>query len=188
MNRIVRGLAIAGLSVGALVSAAGCGGTTPLHLTAGSEPAAARESSPTAPQTGAGQSVAPGPAATPANYPAAPAATSAALPVPGYQGPHFDSPESAMTYLAAAYNSGDAAALHALTTPSSYLQLTQMWSGPVNLQLQYCTPDASRGDYYCYFSHDFPASLHKAGQAVATMLVAPALNPGWYLYTIVECG
>jgi hypothetical protein len=106
----------------------------------------------------------------------------------GYQGPHFGSPESAMAYLASAFNSGNAADLHAVTTPNSYLELTQMWSGPVNLQLQYCTPDASRGDYYCYFSHDYPTSLNKTSEAVANMLVAPAVNPGWYLYTIVECG
>jgi hypothetical protein len=106
----------------------------------------------------------------------------------GDQGPHFGSPESAMAYLASAFNSGNAADLHAVTTPNSYLELTQMWSGPVNLQLQYCTPDANRGDYYCYFSHDYPTSLNKTSQAVASMLVAPAVNPGWYLYTIVECG
>ncbi|HEY7324403.1 MAG TPA: hypothetical protein VH520_06210 [Streptosporangiaceae bacterium] len=93
-----------------------------------------------------------------------------------------------MTYLAAEFNSDNAAALHAVTTPDSYLELTQMWSGPVNLQLQYCTADASRGDYYCYFSHNYPDTLHKTGQSVATMLVAPAVNPGWYLDTIVECG
>jgi hypothetical protein len=93
-----------------------------------------------------------------------------------------------MTDLAAAYNSDNDAALHAVTTPNSYLELTQMWSGPVNLQLQYCTADANRGDYYCYFSHDYPASLHETGRSVATVLVAPALNPGWYLYTVVECG
>lgn len=93
-----------------------------------------------------------------------------------------------MTYLAAAYNSGNAAALHAVTTPASYADLAQMQSEAVNLQLQYCTADASRGDYYCYFSHDYPASLHQSGHGASTMLVAPANNPGWYLYTLVECG
>ena len=106
----------------------------------------------------------------------------------GYQGPHFISPESAMTYLAAAFDSGNTAALHAVTTPASYQELTQMWPEQVNLQLQYCTADANRGDYHCYFSHDYPASLGKSGHGASTMLVAPADNPGWYMYTLVECG
>jgi hypothetical protein len=93
-----------------------------------------------------------------------------------------------MTYLAAAFNSGSAAALHGVTTPGSYEELTQMHSEAVNLQLQYCAADANRGDYYCYFSHDYPASLHQAGHGASTMLVAPAENPGWYLYAHVECG
>jgi curli biogenesis system outer membrane secretion channel CsgG len=93
-----------------------------------------------------------------------------------------------MTYLAAAFNSGSAAALHAVTTPGSYEELTQMHSEAVNLQLQYCTANANRGDYYCYFSHDYPASLHQTGHGASTMLVAPAENPGWYLYELVECG
>lgn len=93
-----------------------------------------------------------------------------------------------MTYLAAAFNSGDATALHAVTTPSAYNELTQMHSEAVNLQLQSCTADANRGDYFCYFSHDYPASLHQSGHGASTMLVAPAGNPGWYMDTLVECG
>lgn len=93
-----------------------------------------------------------------------------------------------MTYLAAAFNSDNVAALHAVTTPGSYLALTQMRSEAVNLQLQYCTLDANRGDYYCSFSHDYPASLHQSGHGGSTMLVAPADNPGWYLYRLVGCG
>ena len=93
-----------------------------------------------------------------------------------------------MTYLVAAFNSDDAAALHAVTTPSAYEELTQMRSEAVNLQLQYCTADAHRGDYYCYFSHDYPASLHQTGHGASTILVAPAENPGWYMYSLVGCG
>ncbi len=93
-----------------------------------------------------------------------------------------------MTYLAAAYNSDNAAALHAVTTPDSYADLTQMRSEAVNLQLQYCTADANRGDSYCYFSHDYPASLHQSGHGASTMLIAPADNPDWYMYTLVDCG
>jgi hypothetical protein len=93
-----------------------------------------------------------------------------------------------MTYLAEAFNSGDAAALHAVTTPSSYNELTQMRSEAVNLHLQSCTANENRGDYYCFFSHDYPASLNQAGHGASTMLVAPADNPGWYMDTLVACG
>ena len=93
-----------------------------------------------------------------------------------------------MIYLANAYNEHDATALHAVTTPQSYRELTQMRSEAVNLQLRYCTLDRGRGDYTCYFSHDYPASLHQSGHGASQMLVAPALNPGWYLYGNVECG
>jgi hypothetical protein len=93
-----------------------------------------------------------------------------------------------MVYLASAYNGHDAAALHAVTTPQSYRELMQMRSEAVNLQLRQCTLDRGRGDYFCDFSHDYPASLHKSGHGGSEMLIAPALNPGWYLYGIVECG
>ena len=93
-----------------------------------------------------------------------------------------------MTYLAAAFNSGNAAALHAVTTPGSYNELMQMRSEAVNLQLSYCTANPERGDYNCIFSHDYPASLHQSGHGASTMLVAPADNPGWYMDTLVECG
>ena len=93
-----------------------------------------------------------------------------------------------MTYLVAAFNSDDAAALHAVTTPSAYEELTQMRSEAVNLQLQSCTADANRGDYYCYFSHDYPAGLHQTGHGASTILVAPAENPGWYMNSHVGCG
>jgi hypothetical protein len=108
-----------------LAPAAGWG-STPLHLTAGSQPAAARESSSTAAQAPgsepASQSAAAEPATSPSAESAAPVATTPPPPAAvGYQGTHFDSPESAMTYLAAAYNSDNNTALHAVTTPNSYL-------------------------------------------------------------------
>jgi hypothetical protein len=93
-----------------------------------------------------------------------------------------------MIYLARAYNAHDVTALHAVTTPQSYRELMQMQSEAVKLQLQSCTPDPGHGDYICYFRHDYPASLHKSGHGASRMLIAPALNPGWYLYGILECG
>jgi hypothetical protein len=93
-----------------------------------------------------------------------------------------------MIYLARAYNGHDIAALHAVTTPQSYRELMQMRSEAVNLQLRYCTLDRGRGDYTCYFRHDYPASLHRSGRGGSEMVIAPALNPGWYLYGILGCG
>lgn len=93
-----------------------------------------------------------------------------------------------MTYLARTFNRHDATALHAVTTPESYRELMQMRSDLVHLQLRYCTFDRGRGDYICYFRHGYPARLHQSGHGASEMLVAPALNPGWYLYAVLECG
>ncbi len=106
----------------------------------------------------------------------------------GYSGPHFSSPGAAMIYLANAYNDHDATALHAVTTPQSYRELMQMRSEAVNLQLLSCRPDPVRGDYFCDFRHDYPASMQQSGHGGSEMLIAPALNPGWYLYGVVGCG
>jgi len=192
MNGTVRGLVIAGISAGALVAAAGCGGTAPGHLATARLNADTHAASPAAlqahPTPPASQPAPPGAVISASDDPGAPAPALSTPSAAGYQGPHFTSPESAMTYLTAAYNSDNAAALHAVTTPGSYGELTQMRSEAVNLQLEYCTADASRGDYYCYFSHDYPASLHESGHGASTVLVAPAENPGWYMYALVECG
>jgi hypothetical protein len=44
-----------------------------------------------------------------------------------------------------------------------------------------------RGDFTCYFRHDFPASEHKTGHGQAVFIAAPALNPGWYVYQFQSC-
>jgi hypothetical protein len=93
-----------------------------------------------------------------------------------------------MIYLASAYNGHDGMALRAVTTPQSYRELTQMRSEAVNLQLRYCQLDRGHGDYICYFRHDYPTSLHQSGHGASQMLIAPALNPGWYLYGVLDCG
>jgi len=93
-----------------------------------------------------------------------------------------------MIYLAKAYNRHDVTALHAVTTPQSYRELMQMRSEAVNLELQQCRLDRGRGDYFCDFRHDYPASLHQSGHGGSQMLIAPAQNPGWYLYGILGCG
>jgi hypothetical protein len=94
-----------------------------------------------------------------------------------------------MIYLARAYNRHDATALHAVTTPDSYRALMQMRSGDVRLRLRRCTLNRNRGDYICSFTHDYPAGQHQSGHGASEMtLVAPALNPGWYLYAVLDCG
>jgi hypothetical protein len=94
-----------------------------------------------------------------------------------------------MRYLTGAYNRDDGVGLHEVTTPQAFSQLTAMRSEAVDLQLQSCVPSGSgRGDYVCTFRHDYPASLHESGHGSSQILVAPALNPGWYMYTLLDCG
>jgi hypothetical protein len=105
-----------------------------------------------------------------------------------YRGPHFNTPQAAMRFLAAAYNHHNAKELHWVTTPASYARLMGMRSEAINLRLRYCTLNRKRGDYTCHFRHDYPPSLHKTGHGAATFIAAPALTPGWYMYTFVGCG
>ena len=158
MNRTLRGLAVLGLAAALVGTATGCGLASrgqaaparPHAVTRPAKEVAARESAATPPASA--QSAAPS-AQSPSSSPSTPAAS-------GYTGPHFSSPTSAMIYLARAYNGHDITALRAVTTPQSYRELMQMQSEAVNLQLRYCTPDPGRGDYTCYFRHDYPASAH----------------------------
>lgn len=100
---------------------------------------------------------------------------------------HFATPQAAMRYLADAYNRGDAVAMHHVTTPTSFKQLWGMRSEAVHLKLQACHA-TGRGDYDCTFQHRYPKSFHDNGYGSSDMIVAPADSPGWYLYTLVECG
>src|SRR5215467_8151352 len=101
--------------------------------------------------------------------------------------PHFRTPQAAMRYLAAAYNHHNAAALHEVTTPRSYRELKRMRSEAVNLRLDSCTRNRGRGDYTCTFTHGYPASLHQTGHGSSQFLVAPAIDPGWYMYALLGC-
>jgi hypothetical protein len=100
---------------------------------------------------------------------------------------HFGTPQQAMTYLAAAYNRDDVAALHYVTTPAAFQNLMAMRSEAVNLQLRYCSP-TGHGDYTCYFRHDYPKSLHRQGHGSSEFIAAPALTQGWYMYFFEDCG
>src|SRR5436305_8976628 len=91
-----------------------------------------------------------------------PSTTSATpSPTPMYTGPHFDTPQAAMRYLAAAWNRHDIVALKRVTTPDGRAALFNMYRKAVNLPLDRCTAQSGQGDYDRRFSHDYPASMHK---------------------------
>src|SRR5260370_15893031 len=174
----LRRLAVAAVAAFTLALGTACASTAPsAHVAVAASPrspAAAQR-----PATGTSHA-----ARTPAAAPAPPTSQSALA--SGYAGPHFDTPQAAMTYLAAAYNSDDITALHHVTEPRAFRLLMAMRSGAVNLRLTHCTPNP-RGDYTCYFRHDFPASEHQSGHGQAVFIAAPALNPGWYMYQFQSC-
>lgn len=176
-------LAALALAASSVTLAAGCAATTRPAATASPRPPA----SASRPVSVLSQPVTPPPVAPGGT--AAPPAPQASPPAPasGYAGPHFDTPQAAMAYLASAYNSDNTTALHAVTEPRAFRALMGMRSEAVNLRLTRCTPNP-RGDYTCYFWHDYPASLHKSGHGAAEFIAAPALNPGWYMYQFSGCG
>lgn len=100
---------------------------------------------------------------------------------------HFATPQAAMRYLADAYNRGDVVAMHHVTTPNSFKQLQGMRSEAVHLKLESCRA-TGHGDFECSFQHRYPASLHDNGYGASSMIVAPADRPGWYMYTLEDCG
>jgi hypothetical protein len=92
-----------------------------------------------------------------------------------------------MAYLAAAYNSDDTTAMHAVTTPQAFTALLAMHSSDVNFQLESCTARA-QGDYNCSFRYAYTyttASGRNSQTRSAMAIVAPALNPGWYMYKFI---
>jgi hypothetical protein len=109
-------------------------------------------------------------------------------PTPTYTGPHFDTPQAAMRYLAAAWNRHDIVAMKHVTTPDGRAALMGMYAEAVNLRLDYCVARAGQGDYDCHFIHDYPPRLHKTGHGEAEFLAGPARNPGWYMTVFVGCG
>jgi hypothetical protein len=109
--------------------------------------------------------------------------------------PHFTTPDSAMVYLSAAWNSGNVQQLDYVTDPAGRLQMDSMAAQMVNLQFKSCTANPA-GDYTCYFNHNIAPSdssttypnpmNYPPGEAVFT--VAPAATPGWYLTEVEHCG
>jgi hypothetical protein len=105
-------------------------------------------------------------------------------PVPGV---HFNTPQGAMRYLAAAYNRDDLPALKKVTNASARSALLDMRQEATNLTLTSCSRRAS-GDYLCQFRHDYPSHLHRSGHGQATFIAAPADKPGWYMTVLMDCG
>lgn len=94
-----------------------------------------------------------------------------------------------MTYLAAAWNRGDLTSLKYVTDPAARERLNEMHTEAANLKLHHCTFSKGRGDYECYFTHDFPAGYKsETGHGTAESTVGPADRPGWYMTFFVDCG
>ena len=114
---------------------------------------------------------------------------------PGSGSPHFATPDSAMAFLATAWNTGNVQDLDYVTDPAGRQQMDSMAALMVNLKFDYCSANPA-GDYTCYFTHDIAPSdssttypdpsNYPPGEAVFT--VAPADTPGWYLTQVIHCG
>lgn len=100
---------------------------------------------------------------------------------------HFDTPEAAMTYLAAAWNRNDLAELCQVTNPNARFLLNNMHREAVNLRLKSCDK-VEVGHYSCTFIHDYPARMNKTGTGRTWLDVGAADNPGWYMTVYEGCG
>lgn len=108
---------------------------------------------------------------------------------PTAAGPHFATPQQAMTYLADAWNRNDLAALRHVTDSNARDQLLQMHDEAQDLKLDHCSFVKERGDYECYFVHGFPKGYKSKGPiGHAEFTVGPARKPGWYMTYFVDCG
>ena len=169
-----------------------CASTAVLAAIGGCSANAPRHSATSPRQHQAGSPARPGPSRSPrvqvADAHRPDPAVRQAEPAPGEHEPHFATAAGAMRYLAHAYNLRDTVALHEVTTPGSYRELKLLRSQAVDLRLKSCSRNPGRGDYTCQLAHDYPASMHQSGHGSATFIVAPALNPGWYLYEVADCG
>jgi hypothetical protein len=123
----------------------------------------------------------PAPTGSPATGPTG----SAGSTPPAYAGPHFTTPQGAIAYLAAAYNSDDTAAMHAVTDAQAFTSLQAMRSSDADFRLVSCTP-RQQGDYVCTVRYRGPASSGNQEHGVAMLIAAPALNPGWYMYRFIS--
>lgn len=114
---------------------------------------------------------------------------------PSAGAPYFATPDSAMSYLSTAWNTGNVQDLDYVTDPAGRQEMDSMAAQMVNLQFKSCSRNPA-GDYTCYFNHDIAPSDssttypdpggYPAGEAVFT--VAPAASSGWYLTEVIHCG
>ena len=169
-------------AAGLMILVSACAAGSPHHASAtGNRPQQATAAAQAAKQSAA--KTAASPTASPTATPTA-GATDPAGSAAGYTGPHFTTPQAAMTYLAAAYNSDDTTALHAVTSAQSFTSLQSMRSTDVDLQLKSCKP-TPHGDEECTFRYTYVGDgQHSARNAMVT--AAPALNPGWFMYRFIE--
>ena len=94
-----------------------------------------------------------------------------------------------MAYLAAAWNSGNTVDLDHVTDPAGRAALAAMHSEAVDLRLDHCT-GRPQGDYICYFDHGYQPGMAPARPGAGgpmSVLVGPALTPGWYMTDFVSC-
>jgi hypothetical protein len=155
-------------------------GAQPRHITAAAAPRPAAPATPASPAAPATSPTTGSPGTTGST------GTTSSTP-PAYSGPHFTTPQAAMIYLAASYNSGNTTAMHTVTTPQAFTALLAMRSSDVNFQLESCTARA-QGDYVCDFRYAYThntASGQTSDTRYAMAIVAPALNPGWYMYKFI---
>ena len=108
--------------------------------------------------------------------------------------PHFATPEDAMRFLAAAWNKRDTVNLKHVTDPGARDELDAMHGVAVNLRLNHCDKNVDKGDYTCYFDHDYPPHAsttmpehHDGTMGQAVFLVGPADTPGWYMTVFESC-
>lgn len=87
-------------------------------------------------------------------------------------------PLSATRYFAAAVDDGDLTALHQVTAPAAFKQVMGMRGGVRDVRAQSCTA-TGHGDYDCSMSYQF---RKQGGTGYWNVIVAPAINPGWYVY------
>jgi hypothetical protein len=97
---------------------------------------------------------------------------------------HFTTPLEATRYFAAAVNSADNSALHQVTAPASFKAVMGMRSAVRDVQAQSCTA-TGRGDYNCILNYQY---RHQQGTGSWDVIVAPADDPGWYVYQYVAGG
>ena len=163
-------------AAGLMILASGCASGAP-HQASGTGPRPQQTTAAVAPSP---------PAPTPsASRPVPTASPATGSTSPAYTGPHFTTPQAAMTYLAAAYNSDDATAMHAVTDAQAFTSLQAMRLSEVDLQLVSCTP-RHQGDYVCTVRYSGLGSSSNSEHRVAMLIAAPALNPGWYMYRFIS--